>query len=115
MFVAAEIVHARRGQAGVTQRRPWVVAFLFGILHGFGFADALSEVGLPQHAIPLALLFFNGGVEAGQLAFIAVALAGIALLRRSPLRAPTWASHAPVYALGGLGAFWMLGRLAGFA
>jgi len=71
-FVAAEITHSRQGKAGLTERFPWVVAFTFGLLHGFGFAGALSEVGLPQTAIPVALLFFNVGVELGQLAVLAV-------------------------------------------
>ncbi len=74
MFVAAEIIRGRQGQPGLTERAPWVVAFAFGLLHGLGFAGALSEVGLPQQAIPLALLFFNVGVELGQLTFIAVVL-----------------------------------------
>jgi hydrogenase/urease accessory protein HupE len=67
LFVAAEIVHWRQGKPGITRHKPWLVAFTFGLLHGFGFAGALVEIGLPEHAIPLALLFFNVGVEAGQL------------------------------------------------
>ena len=59
LFVASEIVRARKGQSGLTERWPWVISFTFGLLHGFGFAGALSEVGLPQKAIPVALLFFN--------------------------------------------------------
>ena len=74
VFVAAEIVHQRGGREGITARAPWVVAFTFGLLHGFGFAGALSEIGLPQGDIPLALLFFNVGVEVGQLLFIAAVL-----------------------------------------
>ena len=72
VFVAAEIIRGRQGQPGLTERAPWVVAFTFGLLHGLGFAGALNEVGLPAQAIPLALLFFNVGVEIGQLAFIAL-------------------------------------------
>jgi hydrogenase/urease accessory protein HupE len=78
VFVAAEIVRSRQGRPGLTQRYPWVVAFVFGLLHGLGFASALAEVGLPQLAVPTALLFFNVGVELGQLVFIAVVLAIIA-------------------------------------
>jgi len=74
VFVATEIVHARRGLGGITARAPWIVAFTFGLLHGFGFAGALNEIGLPQGQIPVALLFFNLGVEAGQLLFIAAVL-----------------------------------------
>ena len=73
-FVAVEIVHSRRGRSGITAQAPWIVAFAFGLLHGFGFAGALSEVGLPQGHIPLALLFFNVGVELGQLLFIGMVL-----------------------------------------
>ena len=75
VFVAAEIVHGLRGKPGLTARAPWVVAFTFGLLHGFGFAGALAEVGLPQKAIPVALFTFNVGVELGQLIFVAFALA----------------------------------------
>ena len=78
VFVAAEILHARRGRIGLAARMPWIVAFTFGLLHGFGFAGALSEVGLPAGQIPVALLFFNLGVEAGQLLFIAAVLALVA-------------------------------------
>ena len=74
VLVAVEIVNARRGKPSLTARWPWLVAFCFGLLHGFGFAGALAEVGLPHHAIPVALLFFNLGVEVGQLSFVAVVL-----------------------------------------
>ena len=67
MFVAVEILHRQRGRTGIATRKPWVVAFVFGLLHGLGFAGALREIGLPDDAIPLALAFFNVGVEAGQL------------------------------------------------
>ena len=110
VFVAAEIVRRRRGQCGLTERAPWLVAGLFGLLHGFGFAGALSEVGLPPNDIPLALLFFNVGVEAGQLAFVAVALGLIALLRRVPFPMPRWAPLVPPYAVGALAMFWVIER-----
>ncbi len=84
VFVAAEIIHGREGNAGLTAKFPWIVAFTFGLLHGFGFASALNEVGLPQTAIPIALLFFNVGVEIGQLAFIGAVFAVIALADSSP-------------------------------
>ena len=79
VFVASEIVHTRQGRYSVTQHYPWVVAFTFGLLHGFGFAGALAEVGLPQSSIPIALLFFNVGVEIGQLLFVGAVLAVIAV------------------------------------
>jgi hydrogenase/urease accessory protein HupE len=112
LFVAAEIVHWRQGRPGITRRRPWLVAFTFGLLHGFGFAGALSEIGLPEHAIPLALLFFNLGVEAGQLLFIATVFGVSMILKRFAL--PAWAWRVPVYAIGSLAAFWTIQRVAGF-
>ena len=101
----------RGGRA--SRRWPWLVAFTFGLLHGFGFAGALSEIGLPEHAIPLALLFFNLGVEVGQLMFIAAVFAASLLLRRIPW--PAWVWRVPVYAIDSMAAFWTIQRLAGFA
>jgi hydrogenase/urease accessory protein HupE len=114
VFVAFEIVRRREGQNGITSRAPWIVAFTFGLLHGFGFAGALSEVGLPQNHIPSALFFFNVGVELGQIAFIAVVLGGIALVRRIPLRLPRWAELIPPYAIGSVAMFWVVQRVAAF-
>jgi len=112
LFVAAEIVHLKQGRPGITQRWPWLVALTFGLLHGFGFAGALNEIGLPDHAIPLALLFFNLGVEVGQLVFIAgVLLLGLLL---KTIRWPLWAWRLPVYCIGSLAAFWTIERIAGF-
>jgi hydrogenase/urease accessory protein HupE len=112
LFVAMEIVHWKQGKPGITRRWPWLVAFTFGLLHGFGFAGALTEIGLPDHAIPLALLFFNLGVEAGQLMFIAAVLLLWAALRR--MTWPDWAWRVPVYAIGSLAAFWTIDRINGF-
>ncbi len=114
VFVAGEIVHARQGRPGLTQQWPWIVAFVFGLLHGFGFAGALSEVGLPQQAIPLALLFFNVGVELGQLLFIAVAIAFGVVLSRVRVRLPVWAWRVPAYGIGSLAVFWVIDRVLGF-
>jgi HupE / UreJ protein len=97
------------------QRWPWLVAASFGLLHGFGFAGALREVGLPEHAVPLALLFFNLGVEVGQLAFIAVVmLLAVTVLPATPRALPAWTRRAPAYGIGGLAAFWAIERVAGF-
>ena len=74
VFVAAEVIHLRQGKTSLTISRPWLIALAFGLLHGFGFAGALSAVGLPPEAVPTALLFFNLGVEAGQLLFVAALL-----------------------------------------
>lgn len=114
VFVAAEIVHGRNARPGLTARRPWIVAFAFGLLHGFGFAGALHEIGLPETDIPLALLFFNVGVEIGQLVFIAAVLAAIWLARRVPLAPPAWAWRIPPYAIGTIASFWLVERLAAF-
>jgi hydrogenase/urease accessory protein HupE len=116
LLLAVEILHAQRGQPGLTAQWPWVVAFSFGLLHGFGFAGALTAVGLPQGDVPLALLAFNAGVELGQLAFIAAALAALRLARRIelPPAAERFALRAASYAIGTLAAFWLCERLAGF-
>jgi hydrogenase/urease accessory protein HupE len=118
VFVAAEIVHSRQGRTGLTERFPWILAFTFGLLHGFGFASALSEIGLPQSAIPVALLFFNIGVEIGQLFFIASIFAVIALARQLAQRIgvsqPAWAWRVPAYAIGSIAAFWIIQRISVF-
>ncbi|MCK5275863.1 MAG: HupE/UreJ family protein [Alphaproteobacteria bacterium] len=112
VFVAMEIVHTRQGRPGITESRPWIVAFAFGLLHGFGFAGALAQLGLPEQAIPVALLFFNVGVEAGQLLFVAAVLTVIASWRRLEAPWPQWAWQVPVYAIGSLAAYWTIERVA---
>ena len=118
VFVAGEIVHARQGRLGLTQRWPWLVAFSFGLLHGLGFAGALAEVGLPPLSIPMALLFFNVGVEVGQLIFIGMVLGAIAVARRIArslkIDAPSWGWRVQPYAIGGIAAFWVVQRVAAF-
>ena len=114
VFVAAEIIRSQEGIAGFGQRAPWSIAFGFGLLHGLGFAGALSEVGLPQHAIPLALFFFNVGVEVGQLAFLSASLGVLALLRRLPIDPPGWAARLAPTAIGAIAMFWVIERVAGF-
>lgn len=111
-FLAAEIMRARAGQPSLTRQWPWIAAFGFGLLHGFGFAGALREIGLPEDAVALALLFFNLGVEAGQILFIAVALAVIWVLRKAIPAPPVWALNAPVYGIGVVAAFWFIERTA---
>lgn len=114
VFVAAEILRARRGQAGLAARIPWLVAFTFGLLHGFGFAGALSEIGLPDRQIPVALLFFNLGVEAGQLLFIGGVMAVIAGARRVHMTCPRWVELVPSYAIGSVAMFWVIQRMTFF-
>ena len=114
VFLALEIFKARRGETSFTIRHPWVVAFAFGLLHGFGFASALSHAGLPPGDVPLALLFFNVGVELGQLAFVAAVLLLMRASRAFLKRLPPRAGLLPAYVIGTLGAFWLLQRLASF-
>ncbi len=123
VLIAAEIVNARHDGPSLTTRWPWLVAFAFGLLHGLGFAGALSEVGLPQHAIPLALLFFNLGVEVGQLVFVAAVMVlawmvrGLTLRRfESVLAQRTFVAVdvAAAYAIGALAAYWLIERTSNF-
>jgi hydrogenase/urease accessory protein HupE len=114
LFLASELVKVNRGLPSLTARYPWIVAFTFGLLHGFGFAGALAEVGLPQNEVPLALLMFNVGVELGQLLFIAVILAIALLLKRLSREWPVWLGQVPAYGIGGIAAFWLIERVAGF-
>jgi hydrogenase/urease accessory protein HupE len=116
LLLACEIVRLQHGQVSLTARWPWVVAFSFGLLHGFGFASALTDIGLPRGDIPLALFSFNVGVELGQLAFIGVVLGFLAVAKRVRLAAVIGHHALPAanYAIGILAAFWFIERLAGF-
>lgn len=114
VFVAAEIVHGLQGHPGLTARAPWVIAFSFGLLHGFGFAGALAEVGLPPRSIPLALFFFNVGVEIGQLLFVGAVLAALALLHRVHWTRWRWAKGVPAYVIGTVAMFWVFERIVAF-
>jgi hydrogenase/urease accessory protein HupE len=123
VLVAVEIVNARNGKRSLTAEWPWLIAFCFGLLHGLGFAGALAEVGLPQHAIPVALLFFNLGVEVGQLLFVvAILMAGWLALRLASLRlqpvAVQWVSNrvdvTAAYLVGTLASYWLIERTAAF-
>ncbi|WP_286193966.1 HupE/UreJ family protein [Tropicibacter sp. R16_0] len=121
VLLAVEILRRRQGGDQLTERYPWLLSFGFGLLHGLGFAGALAEIGLPQGDIPLALLAFNVGVEAGQLAFVAVILVTFAVLRwvaprvTAVLRDPTSAGTLVMgYAIGGVATYWLAERVAGF-
>jgi hydrogenase/urease accessory protein HupE len=114
LFLATEIVHKHNGQFSLTEKYPWVVAFAFGLFHGLGFAGALSEIGVPQHEVPLALFMFNVGVETGQLLFIAVVLNLVAVLKKLPLTAPQGAWRLLPYSIGSVAAFWTIERVASF-
>jgi len=110
LFLGPEIVRAWRGQNSLTIRRPWIVAFVFGLLHGFGFASGLTELGLPRSEIPLALLLFNLGVELGQIGFVVLIVALDKSFHLLEIRWPRWIEMAPGYAVGSLGAFWTIER-----
>jgi hydrogenase/urease accessory protein HupE len=114
VFVASEIIRVRQGHSSLTYRKPWIVAFTFGLLHGLGFAAALTQIGLPENAIPLALVLFNVGVEIGQLLFIFAFLLlswFVAQLRFNP--AMGW-KKIPPYFIGSMASFWLIERTVGF-
>ena len=112
LFLGPEIVRSWRGETSFTIRHPWVVAFLFGLIHGFGFASALTSAGLPRTELPLALLTFNLGVEVGQVSFVLLVLALERSFRQLEIRWPRWVEALPGYAVGSLGAFWTIQRVA---
>ena len=112
VIVAVELVLDRRGQQTWSAQFPWAVAFGFGLLHGFGFASALTDIGLPQANVPAALLFFNVGVELGQLAFVVLVLGLLWSHRRLHAELPRWSEPVGVYAMGALASFWFISRLA---
>jgi hydrogenase/urease accessory protein HupE len=112
LFLGPEIVRVRHGETSFTIRNPWVVAFAFGLLHGFGFATAMTSAGLPRQDLPLALFSFNVGVELGQLGFVALVLAIEYCFQALKLRWPRWVAALPGYAVGTAGAFWTIQRVA---
>ncbi len=108
VFLAAELV---RGTPGLTLRYPWAIAFAFGLLHGFGFAGALKEIGLPEGEVPAALLAFNLGVEAGQLAVVLAVIAVLALIARAARAALAPAVRIAAYGIGATASYWLIDRL----
>jgi hydrogenase/urease accessory protein HupE len=116
LLLACEIIRSDRGQPSLTAQWPWLVAFSFGLLHGFGFASALTEIGLPQGDIPLALFAFNVGVEAGQLIFIVVVLGALRCVQwiTFPALVERHGRSVATYAIGIMAAYWFIERLAGF-
>ncbi len=111
LFLAVEIVRMREGEPSLTQRKPWLVALAFGLFHGLGFAGALSQVGVPAHEVPLALLMFNVGVETGQVLFVTAVVAVLAVVRRIEIPAPEGAWRLAPYTIGSLAAFWTIDRI----
>ena len=114
LFVAWEVLRKRTHPAGLAQRKPWLVAFSFGLLHGLGFAGGLSAAGLPAAHIPLALGFFSAGVEIGHFSFVGSALVAMAALKRWMSQLPSWSLRIAPYAIGGCASFWLIARLAAF-
>ena len=112
VLLAVEIARRDRGAGGLTARKPWLAAFTFGLLHGFGFAGALSQIGLPTGDVPLALLAFNLGVEAGQIAFIAAATVLLRATQALRVRPRPWMRAVPAYTIGSFASFWLLQRCA---
>lgn len=110
LFLGPEIIKAGRGGTSLTIRFPWLVAFVFGLLHGFGFASGLSVSGMPRAEIPWALLWFNVGVEIGQLLFVVIALALSHSFKTLQIRWPGWVQPLPGYTVGCLGAYWTIQR-----
>ena len=114
LFLAVEILRMQAGRRALTAEYPWVVSFSFGLFHGLGFAGALSEVGVPPNEVPLALLMFNVGVEAGQILFVTVVAGLFALVRMLKLPTPKFAKKVLPYAIGILAAFWTIERTCSF-
>jgi hydrogenase/urease accessory protein HupE len=110
LFLAVELIREKRGDTTLTIRKPWIVAFGFGIIHGIGFAGGLMKLGLPETAIPVALLFFNIGVEIGQVLFILLAMAMAASYRKMEFKVRRWGDYVPAYIIGSFAAFWFIGR-----
>lgn len=114
VFVVCEILRHRRGIDSLTTSKPWLMAFIFGLLHGLGFAAVLMEIGLPTSAIPMALLSFNIGVEVGQLVFIGTILAISTLIIPRKIAVAFQVSSLPLYAIGTLATFWTIERTVSF-
>jgi hypothetical protein len=114
VFLATEIIHRSNGQIGLAERYPWLIAFIFGLFHGLGFAGALSEIGVPQHEVPLALFMFNVGVETGQLLFIAIVIGMWTVLQRIPFMTSQYIWRVLPYSIGSVAAFWTIGRVISF-
>ena len=114
VFLAVEIVHERAGHPGLTTRYPWIVAFGFGLFHGLGFAGALSQIGLPEHEVPMALLMFNVGVETGQVLFLVAVMTVLGFLRRFRVAQSALTWQLATYAIGGVAAYWTIERVVSF-
>jgi hydrogenase/urease accessory protein HupE len=111
VFLGVELVHHYQGKNGLAFKFPWLVSFLFGLLHGLGFATALSDVGLPQNNILMALFLFNVGVELGQLSFVILMLSLAMLIKRMRFHFAGWLQRVPAYMVGVLAMYWFIERV----
>jgi hydrogenase/urease accessory protein HupE len=111
IFLAVELLRHYKGMDGLTYQYPWLISFLFGLLHGLGFASALQDVGLPENNIPLALVLFNTGVEIGQLAFVFLILLVSAGIKKINIQWPGWVYKTPAYMIGTLAMYWFIERV----
>lgn len=112
VFLGAEILYARQGRIGLSVKYPWLVSFGFGLIHGLGFAGALTGIGIPTPEIPPALLFFNVGVEIGQLMFVLIYLGIIWSFKQLEVKIPSRLEPVPAYVIGGIATYWFIGRAA---
>jgi hypothetical protein len=113
VLLAVEVVRKNQGELTMSERFPWLVAFTFGLVHGLGFAGALSEIGVPQNEVPLALLMFNVGVETGQVMFVVAVSLVLAGLHRMHSHSALTLARATPYVIGGVAAFWTIQRVVG--
>jgi hydrogenase/urease accessory protein HupE len=114
VFLAGEIINSHKGKFSITEQYPWIVAMIFGLFHGLGFAGALTAIGLPQNEIPIALLMFNLGVETGQILFLVGVLILVALISRLHIKWPENAWKWIPYTIGSLASFWTIERIIEF-
>lgn len=114
MLLAVEVVHRNQGKHTFSEQFPWLIAFAFGLVHGLGFAGALSEIGIPQNEVPLSLLMFNVGVETGQVLFVITVSLMLFALRKLQSNGALVLTRAAPYAIGGVAAFWTISRVGSF-
>lgn len=112
VYVAVEVIRLRRGQDSLAGRAPWLIALVFGLLHGFGFAGALRQIGLPENSMLRALFLFNVGIEIGQLLFLVLVVGILLLLKNRLPRLQAQLMHIAPYCIGCMASFWLVQRLA---
>jgi len=108
ILMAAHALYLKKGKTTLSSGKPWVMAFLFGLLHGLGFAGALNDVGLPEGDIPLALLLFNVGIELGQIAFVLAVAACVYFIKKLTRTQPQTMFTTTAYGIGSMGVYWFI-------